>query len=90
MRREDVEHMITKWILETDHYIEQFVSGHKVDGNPDPNMVAKIITSSSNIIPLKGDILDYVALNRSNHHDRIMDCIRYHLMKSINDSEVTQ
>ena len=83
IKRDDIERMIAQWIIDTDYYIEHAVSGHKIDKNPDANSVLEAINSSSTIIPLQGEILDYVALHRSNHHDRIMDCIRFHLLKAI-------
>ena len=83
MRREEIERIIAQWIIDTDYYIEKSVSRHKLQRNPDPNSVSEIIMSNSNIIPLQGEILDYVALHRSNHHDRMMDCIRFHILRSI-------
>ena len=83
MKRDDIERIIKQWIIDTDHYIEQSVSGHKLQKIPDANSVLEAIMSKSNIVPLQGEILDYVALHRSNHHDRMMDCIRFHILISI-------
>lgn len=83
INRVDIERTIAQWIIDTDKFIEESVSGHKLQKVPDPKSVFEAIISNPNVIPLQGKILDYVALHRSNHHDRIMDCIRFHVLRSI-------
>ena len=87
IKRDDIERIIEQWIVDTDEYIENSVYKHKVQSKPDPKIVAEIIASGSKIVPLEGVILDYTALHRSNHHDRIMDCIRSHILKSIKSTK---
>ncbi|MGC8516121.1 MAG: hypothetical protein ACP5OC_08320 [Thermoplasmata archaeon] len=87
MNRNDIERIITRWIIETDYYIDKAVSGHKSTGNPDPRHISAVILSGSNILPMDGEILDYATLHRSDHHDRIMDCIRYHILRSVGDAQ---
>jgi len=81
--RDDIERIITQWIINTDHYIEKAVSGHKVQRNPEAFSVLDAIKSTANIVPLHGEVLDYVSLHRSDHHDRLMDCIRFRILRSM-------
>ncbi len=83
MNKEKIERIITQWIIDTDNLIKESVSGHKVQKIPDLNSVREKIMAHANVLPLKGEVLDYVALNHSNHHDRIMDCIRFHILRSL-------
>jgi len=84
MSRDDVEKIISKLIRETDPYIEEKVKGRK---NASPLLVdiTPLIEGSDFSKAyaetlLKNDaVLDYIAMKKGDHHDRFMDCIRYHI-----------
>lgn len=87
MNTEKIERIISQWIIETDNFIKESVSGHKLQKIPDPNSVRQMIKAHPNLIPLEGEVLDYVAIHHSDHHDRIMDSIRFHILRSLEETK---
>ncbi|BCU71229.1 hypothetical protein [Stygiolobus caldivivus] len=77
LNREDIELVIQKWILSTDPFIEEIIKGRKVK-NPkvDPSLKVNFVSNVEELLK-DDDVLDYIALHWTDHHDRLMDCIRY-------------
>ncbi|BBG23543.1 hypothetical protein [Sulfuracidifex tepidarius] len=83
MSRDDVEKVISKLIRETDPFIEEKVKGRrKVNLFTDitPLIEGSDFTKAYAEALLKNEaVLDYIAVKSGDHHDRFMDCIRYHI-----------
>ncbi|MGP6239841.1 hypothetical protein ACNF40_05440 [Cuniculiplasma sp. SKW4] len=81
----DIEKKITENIMETDDIIneiikkrgkiETFKKNHMLEIDPDRITMDRILNDK--------DIIDYICLKASDHHDRFMDCIRYIIRKNI-------
>ncbi len=89
--RDDIEKMIAKLIRETDPVLEELVKGRKA--NPIVNDISPLLEKSDFSVryaeTLLNDerVLDYIALKREDHHDRFMDCIRYHVYLTVEGRE---
>ncbi|MCY0849793.1 hypothetical protein [Sulfuracidifex metallicus] len=83
MNREDVEKIISKLIRDTNPYLDELVKGRKINTitiDISPLVEKSDFTKEYAQILLNDDrVLDYVAMKRGDHHDRLMDCIRYHV-----------
>ncbi|ARM76495.1 hypothetical protein [Acidianus manzaensis] len=88
VNREDIEAVIKKWISYTDKYLEELTKNRKIKNNkPDPGLILNMIQNVEELLK-NDDILDYIALHRSDYHDRYMDCIRYKIYSYIKEKKL--
>ncbi|MFG1389870.1 hypothetical protein [Acidiplasma sp.] len=83
IKREEIEKIIKRWIIETDPYLDGILKKYKSSKNVSGSDIAELIQGDPNIFLQNEDVLDYIARNRGNHHDRYMDCIRYKIYSCI-------
>ncbi|WOE51677.1 hypothetical protein [Sulfuracidifex metallicus] len=83
MNREDVEKIISKLIRDTNPYLDELVKGRKINTitiDISPLVEKSDFTKEYAQTLLNDDrVLDYIAMKRGDYHDRLMDCIRYHV-----------
>ena len=82
---QDIEREITKNIMETEKFITEIIEKRgkiksfrrdkMIDFDPEKMSIERILNDQ--------DIMDYICLKASDHHDRGMDCIRYTIRKNI-------
>ncbi|EZQ10546.1 MULTISPECIES: hypothetical protein [Acidianus] len=82
MDRDDVEKYISDLIIKTDPFLKEIVKGRKAsstlfDISPLIEM-SDLSVDYAKLLLGNEKVLDYVAVKMNDHHDRYMDCIRYH------------
>ncbi|AWR95940.1 hypothetical protein [Acidianus brierleyi] len=84
INRDDIEAIIKKWINNTDDFLNDIIKNRKVK-NPkaDPGFIVNSIQDLEELLK-NDDVLDYIAVHRSDYHDRLMDCIRYKIYRYLN------
>ncbi|MGC8608421.1 MAG: hypothetical protein ACP5UV_00960 [Thermoplasmata archaeon] len=87
--RDRIERIITENIQATDPFINDLVKGRKIENFNVVNMIDIGINDFScktaAEILHNERVLDYIALKMKDHHDRMMDCIRYVIVKYLKD-----
>ncbi len=85
--KEEIEREITINIRETDDFIRNIIKGHgpvKSFQNWEIGSVcSRIMEMSLEEITENQNIVDYICLKASDHHDRYMDCIRYGIRRNL-------
>jgi hypothetical protein len=85
LKKDAVEQVIATWILKSDPYIDEMISGKKSEFNPTPFEMVELIKKLDDADLFKNEkILSYIMLHRTDHHDRFMDYLRFKLLKSKN------
>ena len=84
MRVSDIEREIERNIRQTDDFIKRLIESrgrigsfktmNLIDFAPEKMSLERILNEQ--------DIIDYICLKASDHHDRYMDCSRYFIRKS--------
>jgi len=85
INRDDIEAIIKKWINYSEKFLDNIIKNRRVK-NPKADL-GFIVNSIQDIEELlkNDDVLDYIAIHRSDYHDRLMDCIRYKIYKYLNE-----
>ncbi len=87
VKKDDIEKIIKHWIIHTNLYIEDLIKNRKTKNNPSIDDMLKLVKTDSKELVKNGQILDYIARNRNNHHDRFMDCIRYKIYNMLENKK---
>ncbi len=87
VKKDDIEKVIKQWIICADQYIGQLVKDRRALGSPPKEEMLELAKLGINEMLKNGAVLDYIARNRSDYHDRFMDCIRHKICIMIKNSK---
>ncbi len=77
VKKDEIEKIIKHWIIDTEPFIDELIKNRKAKKKPATDEMLKLVKIDINDILKNEKILDYIAIKRSDYHDRFMDCIRY-------------
>ncbi|AAT43947.1 hypothetical protein [Picrophilus oshimae] len=84
IKRDVIEKIIKKWIVETEPFINDKISGRKSQSNPSVSDLMPLMNLDIDDLLKNDAVLDYIARHHGDYHDRLMDCIRYKIYIKIN------
>lgn len=88
VNKEVIEEIITSNIISSEPLIDGLVKGKQFQESPDYITTKQLIEKLDiNVVFKNNTVLSYIAKNRSNHHDRLMDYIRYLLLSLKKDQK---
>ncbi len=86
--KEVIEEVIINNIINSEPYIDKLVKGRQFLESPDFSTTKEVIKNLNlESIFENFTVLSYIAKNRNNHHDRLMDYIRYLLLSLKNNKK---
>ena len=83
IKKSEIEKIIKRWITATDPYLDGILEKWASSKNVSESDISELIQGTPEYFLKNKDVLDYIARNRGNHHDRYMDCIRYKIYARI-------
>ncbi len=91
LSRDYIEKVIRENIEATDPFIENLIKGRKIKKFDSGAMFhikdLDFSAEGAEKILNDDDALDYIALKMKDHHDRMMDCLRYLIILYIKDKK---
>lgn len=77
VKKDEIEKIIKHWIIDTEPFIENLIKNRKTGKKPTTDEMLKLVKMNVADLLKNEKVLDYIAIKRSDYHDRFMDCIRY-------------
>ncbi len=87
VRKDEIERIISKWIINTNPYIEALVKNRRATRDIPTKEMIELVKMDVNNLVKNEDLLDYMARKKGDYHDRFMDCIRYKIYIMLKDEE---